>query len=146
MDRRVVVELTAATGEQSRARYPDADGYVERDGVRVFYEVYGAGEPTILLLPTWSIIHSRQWKAQIPYLARHHRVVAFDGRGNGTCVSGVPILALFDEHGEPVGELAAGTEATPQSRRLPSMSKPAGRSRIPGGSSVPPPKPRSSVW
>src|SRR5919108_4293348 len=69
--------------EQSRARYPDADGHVERDGVRVFYEVYGTGEPTVLLLPTWSIIHSRHWKAQIPYLARHARVVTFDGRGNG---------------------------------------------------------------
>jgi pimeloyl-ACP methyl ester carboxylesterase/predicted glycosyltransferase len=69
--------------EQSRARYPDADGYVERDGVSVFYEVYGSGEPTFLLLPTWSIVHSRFWKAQIPYLARHARVVTFDGRGNG---------------------------------------------------------------
>ena len=49
-------------------------GYVERDGVRVFYEVYGEGEPTVLLLPTWSIIHSRHWKMQIPYLARHCRV------------------------------------------------------------------------
>ena len=28
----------------------------------------------MLLLPTWSIIHSRHWKAQIPYLARHARV------------------------------------------------------------------------
>jgi pimeloyl-ACP methyl ester carboxylesterase len=69
--------------EQTRARYPDEEGYVERDGVRVFYEVYGAGEPTVLLLPTWSIIHSRHWKCQIPYLARHFRVVTFDGRGNG---------------------------------------------------------------
>ena len=51
--------------------------------MRVFYEVYGSGEPTVLLLPTWSIIHSRHWKAQIPYLARHARVVTFDGRGNG---------------------------------------------------------------
>ena len=66
-----------------RARYPDADGYVERDGVKVFYEVFGSGEPTLLLLPTWSIIHSRFWKMQIPYLARHYRVVTFDGRGNG---------------------------------------------------------------
>jgi pimeloyl-ACP methyl ester carboxylesterase len=66
-----------------RARYPDADGYVDRDGVRVFYEVYGEGDPTILLLPTWSIIHSRCWKGQIPYLARHYRVLTFDGRGNG---------------------------------------------------------------
>ncbi len=37
----------------------------------------------VLLLPTWSIVHSRHWKAQIPYLARHFRVVTFDGRGNG---------------------------------------------------------------
>jgi len=75
--------LANTAAEQSRARYPDATGYVTRDGVRVFYEVYGSGEPTILLLPTWTIIHSRFWKAQIPYLARHFRVVTFDGRGNG---------------------------------------------------------------
>jgi pimeloyl-ACP methyl ester carboxylesterase len=71
------------TNEQTRARYPDVDGYVERDGIRIYYEVYGTGEPTVLLLPTWSIIHSRHWKMQIPYLARHCRVVMFDGRGNG---------------------------------------------------------------
>jgi pimeloyl-ACP methyl ester carboxylesterase len=72
-----------APREQTRARYPDEDGFVERDGVRVFYEVYGTGDRTVLLLPTWSIIHSRHWKAQIPYLSRHARVVTFDGRGNG---------------------------------------------------------------
>jgi pimeloyl-ACP methyl ester carboxylesterase len=80
----MAVELTTApTSEQTRARYPDNEGYVERDGVRVFYEVYGDGEPTVLLLPTWSLLHSRHWKMQIPYLARHCRVVVFDGRGNG---------------------------------------------------------------
>ena len=73
----------AASAEQTRARYPDEEGYVERDGMRLFYEVYGEGEPTVLLLPTWSIIHSRHWKMQIPYLARHFRVLTFDGRGNG---------------------------------------------------------------
>jgi pimeloyl-ACP methyl ester carboxylesterase/predicted glycosyltransferase len=77
------VTTIEAPREQTRARYPDQDGYVERDGVRIFYEVYGTGEPTVLLLPTWSIIHSRHWKAQIPYLARHARVITFDGRGNG---------------------------------------------------------------
>ena len=75
--------MIAGAREQSRARYPDTEGYVERDGVKLFYEVYGDGEDTILLLPTWSIIHSRHWKAQIPYLSRHFRVVTFDGRGNG---------------------------------------------------------------
>jgi pimeloyl-ACP methyl ester carboxylesterase/predicted glycosyltransferase len=79
----VAVELTAAAPEQTRARYPDESGHVERDGIRVYYEVYGSGEPTVLLLPTWSLMHSRHWKMQIPYLARHCRVVTFDGRGNG---------------------------------------------------------------
>jgi len=73
----------APAHEQTRARYPDETGYAERDGVRVFYEVYGSADPTIFLLPTWSIVHSRFWKGQIPYLARHFRVVTFDGRGNG---------------------------------------------------------------
>jgi pimeloyl-ACP methyl ester carboxylesterase/predicted glycosyltransferase len=67
----------------TRARLPDVEGYVERDGVRLYYEVHGGGAPTVLLLPTWSIVHSRFWKFQIPYLARHCRVVTFDGRGNG---------------------------------------------------------------
>ena len=69
--------------EQSRARYPDDEGFIERDGVRVFWESYGHGEQTVLFLPTWTLIHSRVWKAQIPYFARHFRVVAFDPRGNG---------------------------------------------------------------
>jgi pimeloyl-ACP methyl ester carboxylesterase/predicted glycosyltransferase len=68
---------------QTRARYPDQRGHVARDGVRIAWERYGDGQPTILLLPPWSIVHSRAWKGQIPYLSRHCRVVAFDGRGNG---------------------------------------------------------------
>ncbi len=66
-----------------RAREPDQTGYVERDGVKVFYEVFGDRGPTLVLLPTWSIVHSRHWKAQVPYLSRHFRVVTFDGRGSG---------------------------------------------------------------
>ena len=72
-----------SSAEQSRARYPDRSGHVERDGVRLYYEVYGEGERTVFLLPTWSIVHSRHWKMQIPYLSRHFRVLTFDGRGNG---------------------------------------------------------------
>ena len=28
-----------------RARYPDSEGFVERDGVKVGYEAFGSGEP-----------------------------------------------------------------------------------------------------
>jgi pimeloyl-ACP methyl ester carboxylesterase/predicted glycosyltransferase len=70
-------------GDQSRAAYPDSEGFVERDGMRLFYEVYGEGEETVFLIPTWSLIHSRHWKMQIPYFARHFRVLTMDGLGNG---------------------------------------------------------------
>lgn len=73
----------APQDEQSRALYPDEEGVAERDGQRLFYEVYGEGEDTVFLLPTWSLIHSRHWKMQIPYFARHFRVLTMDGLGNG---------------------------------------------------------------
>jgi pimeloyl-ACP methyl ester carboxylesterase/predicted glycosyltransferase len=66
-----------------RAREPDKQGFVDRGGVRIGYEVFGEGPRTVLLLPTWSIVHSRLWKTQVPYLSRHLRVITFDGRGNG---------------------------------------------------------------
>src|ERR1700712_3015324 len=66
-----------------RARQPDLTGFVERDGVRVYYESYGAGERTIVFAPADVIVTSEMWKAQVPYLARSYRVVVIDPRGNG---------------------------------------------------------------
>lgn len=66
-----------------RAREPDASGYVDSTGARIYYEVFGSGPTTLLFLPTWSLVHSRVWKLQVPYFARHYRVIVFDGRGNG---------------------------------------------------------------
>src|SRR6476659_8744442 len=66
-----------------RARYPDTEGFVERDGVKVSYEVFGSGEPALVFAPTDPLVHSRAWKAQVPYLARTSRVVTIDPRGNG---------------------------------------------------------------
>ncbi len=66
-----------------RARAPDRCGYAVRSGVRLYWEQYGSGPQTILLLPTWATLDSRVWKLQVPYLARHFRVIVFDPRGNG---------------------------------------------------------------
>ena len=66
-----------------RAREPERVGYVERDGVRIGYEVFGRTGPAIIFLPSWQILHSRQWKLQVPYLARYMRVITYDARGNG---------------------------------------------------------------
>ena len=66
-----------------RARLPLHDAFVERDGVRVHYEVYGNRGETILFLPPWPIVHSRVYKFQIPYFSNRYRCVAYDPRGNG---------------------------------------------------------------
>jgi pimeloyl-ACP methyl ester carboxylesterase/predicted glycosyltransferase len=66
-----------------RAREPDTSGHVDREGVRVYYEVFGSGPDSIVFTPADSIVDSRMWKGQVAYLARHHQVVVIDGRGNG---------------------------------------------------------------
>lgn len=66
-----------------RAAQPQKTGRIDRDGVGLYYEAYGEGDRTILFVPTWAIIHSRCWKAQVPYFAEHFRVIVFDPRGNG---------------------------------------------------------------
>src|SRR5437660_224011 len=40
-------------------------------------------EPAARLMPPWSVSDARRWTGQVPYLARHVRVLPFDGRGNG---------------------------------------------------------------
>jgi pimeloyl-ACP methyl ester carboxylesterase/predicted glycosyltransferase len=66
-----------------RAKLPSKDGFVERDGVKIYYEVYGDGPETMVFLPPWTIVHSRVYKAQLPYFSERFRCIAYDGRGNG---------------------------------------------------------------
>ena len=74
--------------EQRPARLPDRSGAASRDGVSLHYDIYGDdihgdAATTVMLLPTWSVVPSRFWKAQVAFLARHYRVITFDGRGAG---------------------------------------------------------------
>lgn len=94
----------------NRARYPDETGYIQRAGVRVFWERYGDGQPTLLFLPTWTIVHSRVWKAQIGYFARHFRVLTIDPRGNGS--SDRPVDADAYNESEFAADALAVLDAT----------------------------------
>jgi pimeloyl-ACP methyl ester carboxylesterase len=93
-----------------RVLAPDEEGYVENEGVKIHYEVTGNGRLTILLLPTWTIVHKRLWKAQVPYLSRHFRVVTYDGPGNGR--SDRPLDPAAYDHDVQVRHALAVLDAT----------------------------------
>src|SRR6187399_1194678 len=66
-----------------RAKLPDRDGVVSRDGVNLAYEIYGHAPDTMVFIPPWAIVHSRIYKAQLPYFSERFRCITWDGRGNG---------------------------------------------------------------
>jgi pimeloyl-ACP methyl ester carboxylesterase/predicted glycosyltransferase len=66
-----------------RARFPDQEGFVRREGVNLHYEIFGDGPQTMVFVPPWCIVHSRVYKAQLPYFSERFRCIAYDGRGNG---------------------------------------------------------------
>ena len=68
----------------SRSADPDVTGVTVRDGVELAYEVFHQEHPRpSCWCPPGRSSPSRFWKAQIGFLARHYRVVTFDGRGSG---------------------------------------------------------------
>jgi len=127
----VTASVAAASAERasepSRACYPDETGYVDRDGVRVFWERYGKGEPAVLFVPPWSVVHSRCWKGQLPYFARHGCALAFDPRGNGR--SDRPIEpSAYDETAFAADALAVLDAAGIERAALVTLSRGAQRS------------------
>ncbi len=60
---------------------PDQTGLASVNGIRMHYQMFGAGEP--LLLIHGGLGHADHWAFQIPELARTHRVIVADSRGHG---------------------------------------------------------------
>jgi pimeloyl-ACP methyl ester carboxylesterase len=55
---------------------------LSKDGTPISYEVYGAGEPTLVFVHGWSG-DARYWRAQVPHFSKKHRVVVLDLAGHG---------------------------------------------------------------
>lgn len=59
----------------------EAGKYVEIDDIKVYYEVYGKGEPLLLLHNNGGSINV--FSHQIPELQKHFKVIAMDSRSHG---------------------------------------------------------------
>ena len=55
---------------------------IDRNGVKIHYEVHGQQGPVLLLTHGYSAT-SEMWKGQIDAFSKHHRLVLWDMRGHG---------------------------------------------------------------
>jgi len=60
---------------------PDHSGVAAVNGIRLWYAVYGQGDPVILV--HGGLANSDYWGLQIPVLARRYQVIVLDSRGHG---------------------------------------------------------------
>jgi pimeloyl-ACP methyl ester carboxylesterase len=82
----VLVLATILAGPPARSEVPSmptpqtAD-YLALEGGRLYYEVFGAGFPIVLIHD--GLAHSPVWDAQVAAFAPHYRVIRYDRRGYG---------------------------------------------------------------
>jgi pimeloyl-ACP methyl ester carboxylesterase/predicted glycosyltransferase len=113
-----------------RARLSDRIGVVDRDGVKVAYEVFEHDGPTLLLIPPSAITYGRVWKGIVGTLARHFKVLITDGLGTGRSDRPVDpqryapaevdadLCALLDAERVEVAVVVAHCHAVPWALRL----------------------------
>jgi pimeloyl-ACP methyl ester carboxylesterase len=56
-------------------------GYAAVNGIRIWYAVFGHGEPVVLL--HGGLANANYWGNQVPVLATRYRVIVMDSRGHG---------------------------------------------------------------
>jgi pimeloyl-ACP methyl ester carboxylesterase len=60
---------------------PERSGIAPVNGVRIWYAIFGHGEPVIML--HGGLANSNYWGLQVPALAAHFEVIVMDSRGHG---------------------------------------------------------------
>ncbi|MEJ5221047.1 MAG: alpha/beta fold hydrolase [Tepidiforma sp.] len=81
--------------------------FIDRDGVRIFYEAHGEGPP-VLLSHGYSAT-SRMWQGQVEALAPRYRVITWDMRGHGQSDSPDDPASYSEAH--TVADMAAILDA-----------------------------------
>jgi len=76
----LVILLLAFGSGSAEASWPRV--VLSKDGTPISYEVFGAGEPTLVFVHGWSC-DGRYWRFQAPYFSKDHRVVVVDLAGHG---------------------------------------------------------------
>jgi pimeloyl-ACP methyl ester carboxylesterase len=88
---------------------PSAGQYVQTDDVKIYYEVYGEGEP-ILLLHGGLFGSTIEFSDLIDKLKRHYRVICVSTRGHGKSEMGTAPLTLDQRANDAMAVISAVTK------------------------------------
>lgn len=70
----------SADTTQSQSIKPNETGYADVNGLKMYYEVYGKGEPIVLLHGSYMTI-PLNWSGFIPLLAKNRKVIVAEMQG-----------------------------------------------------------------
>jgi pimeloyl-ACP methyl ester carboxylesterase len=74
--------LSTLNSDAQQPLTPSSSGYAPVNGAKVYYEVYGAGDPIVLLHGAYMTINSN-WSELIPILSKTRKVIAMEMDGHG---------------------------------------------------------------
>jgi pimeloyl-ACP methyl ester carboxylesterase len=78
----VVCMLSQLNSYAQQPLTPASSGYAPVNGSKVYYEVYGTGDPIVLLHGAYMTINSN-WSELIPILSKTRKVIALEMDGHG---------------------------------------------------------------
>jgi len=78
----VINMLSTLNSDAQQPLAPASSGYAPVNGSKVYYEMYGAGDPIVLLHGAYMTINSN-WSELIPVLSKTRKVIALELDGHG---------------------------------------------------------------
>ena len=82
MKRALLTAFVAFIAIAPAAAQQPTTGFASVNGLEMYYEIHGMGEPLVLLHGAYMSIPSN-WAALIPALSENHRVIAVELQGHG---------------------------------------------------------------
>jgi pimeloyl-ACP methyl ester carboxylesterase len=82
----------------------------EVNGVRLYYEIHGGGEPLVLVHGSW--VDATRWRFVVPGLAESFRVLVYDRRGHSRS-EGPDGAGGVDEDGDDLAQLLETIDLAP---------------------------------
>lgn len=133
-----LLAMTMAIADLSAQQGPTT-GYAPVNGLRMYHEVHGQGDPVVLLHGAFMSITSN-WTGWIDELSKTRKVIAVEMQGHGR-TAGIPRAFSSANHADDVaallssisGSLAQISSATAWWRRRHADGGPTPRSRTKGG-------------